>query len=195
MKWVRCLEGKVFDIALDIRLDSPTRFQWFATELSPQNHTMMIIPEGFAHGFQVLEGPARLLYLHTEFYTPEAEGGFHLLDPKLKIQLPCRYRKCPNVTNNTPGFSTNTPTMNCRHCHSPLSLSFADLNTAPPSNAYLKPEDLSSPSLSTLCVPWFAPNVGWFKPRILPPQKMSLLRSMDTSPPCLPAGWSMQKPT
>lgn len=87
-KWVRCLEGKVFDIALDIRLDSPTRFQWFATELSPQNHTMMIIPEGFAHGFQVLEGPARLLYLHTEFYTPEAEGGFHLLDPKLKIQLP-----------------------------------------------------------------------------------------------------------
>lgn len=49
------------------------------------------------------------------------------------------------MTNNTPGFSTNTPTMNCRHCHSPLSLSFADLNTAPPSNAYLKPEDLSKP--------------------------------------------------
>ncbi len=88
MKWVRCLEGKVFDIALDIRPNSPTRFQWFATELSPENHTMMIIPEGFAHGFQVLEGPARLLYLHTAFYTPEAEGGFHLLDPKLKIQLP-----------------------------------------------------------------------------------------------------------
>lgn len=88
MKMVRCLRGRVFDVAVDLRAGSPTFLQWHAEELSPASGRMMLIPEGFAHGFQVLEPESELLYLHTAFYTPAAEGGVRHDDPQLGISWP-----------------------------------------------------------------------------------------------------------
>ncbi len=88
MKLVRCLKGKVWDVAVDLRPQSPSYKRWHAQELSPQNAHMMVIPEGFAHGFQVLEAGSELLYLHTAFYKPESEGGLRHDDPELGIAWP-----------------------------------------------------------------------------------------------------------
>ncbi len=88
MKLVRCLKGKVWDVAVDLRPNSSSFKHWYAQELSPQNAYMMVIPEGFAHGFQVLEADSELLYLHTAFYKPEAEGGLSYKDPELGIVWP-----------------------------------------------------------------------------------------------------------
>jgi dTDP-4-dehydrorhamnose 3,5-epimerase len=88
MKLVRCLKGKVWDVAVDLRSNSAYFKQWYARELSPQNAHMMVIPEGFAHGFQVLEAGSELLYLHTAFYNPDAEGGVRYDDPELGIVWP-----------------------------------------------------------------------------------------------------------
>jgi dTDP-4-dehydrorhamnose 3,5-epimerase len=88
MKLVRCLKGRVWDVAVDLRHDSPTFLHWHAEELTPANGRMMVIPEGFAHGFQVLEPESELLYLHTAFYEPEAEGGLRHDDPNLAINWP-----------------------------------------------------------------------------------------------------------
>lgn len=88
MKLVRCVRGKVWDIAVDIRRNSSTFLKWHAEELTPENNRMLIIPEGFAHGFQTLEPDTELLYLHTEFYAPGYEGGIQYNDPTLSIQWP-----------------------------------------------------------------------------------------------------------
>ena len=88
MKLVRCLKGKVWDVAVDLRPQSPSYKRWYAQELSPQNARMIVIPEGFAHGFQVLEAGSELLYLHTSFYKPESEGGVRHDDPELGISWP-----------------------------------------------------------------------------------------------------------
>ena len=88
IKMVRCIAGAVFDVIVDLRRDSPTFLQWFGAELSAANRRMMYIPEGFAHGFQTLEANAGLLYHHTEFYTPGAEGGYRYDDPAFSISWP-----------------------------------------------------------------------------------------------------------
>ena len=88
MKLVRCLKGRVWDVALDLRRDSPTFLCWHGEELTPANLRMMVIPEGFAHGFQVLEPDSEMLYLHTAFYAPGAEGGLRYDDPTLGIAWP-----------------------------------------------------------------------------------------------------------
>jgi len=88
MKFVRCLKGRVWDVAVDIRQDSETFLQWHAEELSVLNNRMMVIPEGFAHGFQALEADSELIYLHTAFYTPTAEDGLKFDDPMLGIAWP-----------------------------------------------------------------------------------------------------------
>jgi dTDP-4-dehydrorhamnose 3,5-epimerase len=88
MKLVRCIKGKVWDVAVDLRAKSSSYKRWFAQELSPQNGYMMVIPEGFAHGFQVLEKNSELLYLHTATHSPESEGGVRHNDPELDIRWP-----------------------------------------------------------------------------------------------------------
>lgn len=88
MKLIRCLRGKVWDVAVDLRPQSPSYKRWYAQELSPQNAYMMVIPEGFAHGFQVLEAGSELLYLHTAFYKLESEGGLRYDEPELRINWP-----------------------------------------------------------------------------------------------------------
>ena len=88
MKLVRCVKGKVWDVAVDLRAGSPTFLDWHAEELSADNTRMMVIPEGFAHGFQVLEQDSELLYLHTDFYKPAVEKGVRPTDPQLAIKWP-----------------------------------------------------------------------------------------------------------
>lgn len=92
MKLVRCLRGRVLDVAVDLRAGSPTFLRWQARELSAANAQMFVIPEGFAHGFQVLEPDSELLYLHTAFYEPAAEGGLSPTDPALNIAWPLPVR-------------------------------------------------------------------------------------------------------
>lgn len=88
MKMVRCLKGRVLDVAVDLRQNSKTFLQHHAEELTPDNARMLVIPEGFAHGFQVLEEGSEMLYLHTAFYNKEAEGGLRHDDPALAIRWP-----------------------------------------------------------------------------------------------------------
>lgn len=87
-KVVSCLEGEVFDVAVDLRRGSPTYLKWHGEVLSADNHRSLVIPPGFAHGFQTLTADCRLLYLHTAPYVSEAESGLHALDPSLNIAWP-----------------------------------------------------------------------------------------------------------
>ncbi|EGV20698.1 dTDP-4-dehydrorhamnose 3,5-epimerase family protein [Thiocapsa marina] len=88
MKLVTCLTGEVFDVAVDLRRDSPTFLHWHAEHLGADNHRTLVIPEGFAHGFQTLTDDCELIYLHTAAYQPEAEAGLNALDPRLAIPWP-----------------------------------------------------------------------------------------------------------
>jgi dTDP-4-dehydrorhamnose 3,5-epimerase len=86
IKFVSCLRGEVFDVAVDIRKGSPTFLRWHAEILSARNHKTLVIPEGFAHGFQTLTTDCEMLYLHTAIHHTAAEGGFNATDQKLDIQ-------------------------------------------------------------------------------------------------------------
>jgi dTDP-4-dehydrorhamnose 3,5-epimerase len=88
MKMIRCLRGRVWDVAVDLRAGSPTFLQWHAQELTQDDAQMLVIPEGFAHGFQVLEPDSELLYLHTAFYQPSSESALRYDDPRLAIAWP-----------------------------------------------------------------------------------------------------------
>lgn len=87
-KLVACLAGSVFDVAVDLRPTSPTFLHWHGELLTAGNHRGMLIPEGFAHGFQALEDDCQLLYLHSARYEPGHEGGLHPQDPALAIAWP-----------------------------------------------------------------------------------------------------------
>jgi dTDP-4-dehydrorhamnose 3,5-epimerase len=88
MKLVTCLHGAVWDIAVDLRTGSPTFLQWHAEELSETNRRALLIPEGFAHGFQTLSDNCELIYLHSNAYIKEAEGGLNYKDSMLSISWP-----------------------------------------------------------------------------------------------------------
>ena len=92
IKIVKCLCGAVFDVIIDLRRDSLTFLKWYGEILSAENMKMMYIPEGFAHGFQTLKENCELLYLHTEFYSPEYEGGVRYNDPLIDISWPLEVR-------------------------------------------------------------------------------------------------------
>jgi len=84
-KLVRCVKGRVIDVALDIRKESPTYGQHVAVELTEDNHRQLFIPKGFAHGFAVLSDVAVFQYKCDEFYHPEADGGISIVDKSLDI--------------------------------------------------------------------------------------------------------------
>jgi len=111
IKIVRCIKGRVFDVAVDLRQGSPTFLKWTALELTPQSRNAFVIPEGCAHGFQVLEGDSELLYLHSAFYTPEAEGAVRFDDPMINVNWPlvptdisARDLNHPQLTDNFKGI-------------------------------------------------------------------------------------------
>ena len=85
-KLVRVVSGRVLDVAVDIRPESPTFGRYVVTELSGENHRQMFIPKGFAHGYVVLEDDTVFQYKCDEFYHPEAEGGIAWNDPQIGIE-------------------------------------------------------------------------------------------------------------
>ena len=87
-KLIRCLRGRVFDVAVDLRAGSPTFLRWHGIELSENNAMQLFIPEGFAHGYQTLTDDSRLLYLHTAAWNHAHEGGVRHDDPALAIAWP-----------------------------------------------------------------------------------------------------------
>ena len=87
-KLVQVFQGRVFDVAVDIRLGSPTRGKWIGVELSDYNHRQFFIPEGFAHGFVVLSKTALFAYRCSNYYSPADEGGIIFSDPAISIKWP-----------------------------------------------------------------------------------------------------------
>lgn len=87
-KLVRCLSGEIWDVAVDLRAGSPTFLKWHAEVLSPENSSALLIPSGFAHGFQALTDDVTMLYLHSTAHFPDSEAGIHVEDPQLRLELP-----------------------------------------------------------------------------------------------------------
>ena len=87
-KLVRVISGEVFDVAVDMRKDSPTYGKWEGVILSAENKKQFYIPEGFAHGFVVLSEAAEFTYKCTDFYKPDDEGGIQWNDPEIGIEWP-----------------------------------------------------------------------------------------------------------
>ncbi len=87
-KVVSCLQGEIFDVAVDLRSNSSTFLYWHGVVLSAKNRQSLLIPEGFAHGFQALTEDCELIYLHTADYHTEAEGALNIADPRLGIAWP-----------------------------------------------------------------------------------------------------------
>lgn len=88
MKLVSCIQGEVWDVAVDLRSGSPTFLHWHAELLSATNNRALLIPEGFAHGFQTLADDVTLLYCHSAAHNPEAERALNALDTRLDINWP-----------------------------------------------------------------------------------------------------------
>ena len=84
-KLVSCLKGEILDVAVDLRRNSPTFLHSHGEILSAENRRSLLIPEGYAHGFQALTENCELIYLHTAAYHPEAEGALNVTDPRLSI--------------------------------------------------------------------------------------------------------------
>jgi dTDP-4-dehydrorhamnose 3,5-epimerase len=88
MKLVSCIRGEVWDIAVDVRAGSKTFLYWHAERLAADNRRALLLPEGFAHGFQALTDEVELLYCHSAAYTAAAESGLNAKDPMLAITWP-----------------------------------------------------------------------------------------------------------
>lgn len=102
-KLVQVVQGEIYDVALDIRIGSPSFGKWTGVHLSAENKRQFFIPEGFAHGFVVLSETALFMYKCSEFYDPQCEGGVRWSDPELGIEWPI-----PN------------PLLSDKDCHWPL---------------------------------------------------------------------------
>lgn len=87
-KLVKCTNGALYDVIIDLRPNSPTYRQWFAVELTENNYKMLYVPKGFAHGFQTLVDNVAVFYLVTQFYSPSAERCVRWNDPQFGINWP-----------------------------------------------------------------------------------------------------------
>lgn len=101
-KLVRCINGHVLDVVVDLRQNSPTFLKYFATELSAENNRALFIPEGFAHGFQALTDNASLIYMHTAYWSADHEFGVHYADPRIAIEWPLAVTQCSERDLNHP---------------------------------------------------------------------------------------------
>ena len=108
-KLVSCLEGKVWDVAVDLRKDSPTFGKWFGVELTPENKLQLYIPRGFGHGFSVLSDTAIFAYKCDNFYEKDAEGSVIWNDEELNIdwKLPKEVIQLSDKDQHLPLFKEN----------------------------------------------------------------------------------------
>jgi dTDP-4-dehydrorhamnose 3,5-epimerase len=97
---IKCIRGSVFDVAVDLRKESPTFLNWFGLELTQENNSMLFIPEGFAHGFQTLKSNTELLYFHTGYYNPKAEAALNYSDPLFRIKFPLKVTEISDRDKN-----------------------------------------------------------------------------------------------
>lgn len=103
-KLVRCTRGAIHDVVLDLRPGSPTFLRWEAAELSAENHRMMYVPEGCAHGFQSLADESEVFYQMGEFYHPECSSGVRWDDPAFGIAWPVENPVVSERDRNYPRF-------------------------------------------------------------------------------------------
>jgi len=108
-KLVSCTKGKIFDVIIDLRRDSATYCQWYASELSQSNHRMLYVPKGFAHGFQSLEDNSVVFYQISEFYHPECANGISWDDPLFSIAWPLGNQTISAKDRMHPLFIKNNP--------------------------------------------------------------------------------------
>jgi dTDP-4-dehydrorhamnose 3,5-epimerase len=106
-KLVRCLKGRVFDVAVDLRAGSPTFLQWFGVELDARQPLQIFIPEGFAHGFQALEEDVELLYMHTAAWNPDAEFRLRHDEQRIGIRWPIPVTRLSDADRNAPPLPTS----------------------------------------------------------------------------------------
>lgn len=103
-KLVRCTMGAVYDVIIDLRPDSATFKEWTGFDLTADNHQMVYIPEGFAHGFLTLEDRSELFYQMSEVYVPEKARGVRWNDPAFGIRWPAAVEVVSERDNNYPNF-------------------------------------------------------------------------------------------
>lgn len=108
-KLVRCTRGSMFDVALDLRPDSPTRGRWFGTELTADNGRMLFVPEGCGHGYQTLEDGTEMHYMTSQVYTPSAARGARFDDPAFRIQWPLEPTAVSEQDRNWPLVAEQEP--------------------------------------------------------------------------------------
>lgn len=101
-KLIRCVRGRVYDVAVDLRGHSPTRGQWHGVELDASGPDQIFIPEGFAHGFQALEDDVELLYMHTQAWNREHERTMRHDDPAIAIRWPLPVTKISDKDRSAP---------------------------------------------------------------------------------------------
>lgn len=104
-KLVRCTRGKIYDVIIDLRPNSPTYLKHFGIELTEENHTALYVPEMFAHGYQALTDMAEVAYQVGEFYTPGFERGLKYNDPAFNIKWPMPITVISDKDANWPAFS------------------------------------------------------------------------------------------
>jgi len=105
-KLVRCTQGAILDVAVDLRVTSPTRHQWVSVELTSDNRRMFYIPEGFAHGYQTLVDDTEVFYQMSEYYYPELARGLRWNDPILSIEWPLTPSVIADRDANYPNISS-----------------------------------------------------------------------------------------
>jgi dTDP-4-dehydrorhamnose 3,5-epimerase len=104
-KLIRCTKGSIVDIALDLRPTSPTFKQWTAVNLTAENHSMLYVPQGCAHGFLTLEDDCEVFYQMSEFYHPEAAQGVRWNDPAFGIEWPGEVKVISSRDSSYPDFA------------------------------------------------------------------------------------------
>lgn len=102
VKLVKCVQGSVFDVIIDVRAGSPTFLQWYGAELSAENKRMMYVPAGFAHGFQTLTDYSEITYMVSNLYNKESEAGVKYNDAKVNIEWPLPVSLVSDKDNNIP---------------------------------------------------------------------------------------------
>lgn len=105
MKLVSCLRGRVWDVAVDVRRGSGTLLRWHAEELSAENHRALLIPEGFAHGFQALTDDVELVYCHSAAFRDGAQSGLNPRDGRLAIKWPLEISVLSHADGHHPMIS------------------------------------------------------------------------------------------
>ena len=104
-KLVRCTNGAIYDVIIDLRESSPTHTQWIGVELTADNYKMLYVPEKFAHGFITLEDNTEVIYQVSQFYTPGSERGIRWDDPAISIDWPIEVKVISDKDRNWPDYA------------------------------------------------------------------------------------------